>query len=348
MPLSEPGGGSDVLTNIGGGAVMANYVIKNTGADIAINFECMLYDSVNTRLILGGNGDFIGTKANATAKLQQAPSLPNVAGTYTGISVTDGGLVYIQNGNQIFLGDANLDNWVDRSASGATQRGVFVLNGDDRVYSIEGTNSSTQNIFFFDDDGVSWNTGAAAFDAPFTQAPNKYAVSPDRQRVAISTPNETLIGDAEQIENNTWDVFNHVSFNAVNANGIAWSSDGLFLAIFNANGAVNIISRGAATIHEIATAQNQFRQSAANVESVNFGGYVPALSGFLLVSLTDELVCLVPDDANTTMQQGFYMGDAPMSSNAQFGLQIAAVDQNGLLLAAGSSNRGMIFVPPAS
>lgn len=349
MPLSEPSGGASVFGGIGGGAVMARYPIRNTGADTAINFQKIQWDDVSSRLIVAGNNDFIGSMASAQSKLVQAPTLPTVVSSYQGISVRDSGEVVIVNGNDVWLGDSDLDNWSDITPPAVlTRRGAFAMAGSTRLYTLEGV--VNPEIEFSDDNGATWSAGAGNLNITgFTAAPTAWAQTRDRSGIAIASNTQIAIAlSANDVDTDNWTVLSLVDFLAINARFVAWSDDETAIIVAAQNGTVNRVNVTGGSIASYALADNFFRQTASNGIGPECCAYVPDLEGFLLGLNSQEQVCLIPDSAPTTMQQGFLMATASPTLAFNFGSPESAVDGDGIMLAVGNTNLGAIYVPAAS
>ena len=341
MPLSEPRGGFSA----GSGAVMGVLPIRNTGADLGINLQAASWDSVNNRILIGGDNDFVGTKTDVFAKMQQVANLPPSNNTCTGIGLKfdDSGVFFLDGANAVFRTDSAFGAWVTITPPAAsTRRGFFTQRGNDRIYTVTiNLAAPARNIEFSDDDGVTWDSNPglnSGISASATWVRNNrigtlVAMGGVGDYAVTETPND----------NASWEIF-AMATAGINQNVAAFSDDNTQMVVGANNGQISTVTGGltAGNEFDILPANNPFAQAVNNGLAINFCEYLPRLGGFLLASIASELVGFISSNDMTTVQQGMFLGTGPTVSTARSGS--SAVDDNSDAIAVGNSNLGAAFV----
>lgn len=337
MPLSEPSaaGGGGFSTD----PVIVDVAIKNTGTDTTQNFGRMLWDDVNSQIIVAGDVGYVGTKQYITDKLVAAADTATGDALSICIDELSKGLVFMGNTGVLEISDSSYANFSVITPALVTMLGVFSIAGDNNLYcAISELAGPQRNIAVSADSGATWDTDPGLF-APITSTVYATVQSRDRSLVAVMAQNgggvaitddptgawylHTLTGAVQDIRRGCFNDAGTV-FVCTDTLGKIWVIENLL-----ANDAVA----------QIAAANNPFYINSTNGTAIDGIGYVNGV-GFIFIAPSGNIVGVMSDDDLTLISQGVYLGTGlTFDNNTSDGAgSIGVADALGNWQACGLSN----------
>lgn len=344
MPLSSPGGGGFATIP----AAMTRVPARNTGSDTALNIVGCYFHQQSGLIIVGGNNDYVGTKADALAKLVQNANLPTFfTGGGGGVgnfcdNFVDGGLL-ARDGNQLGRTD-NADGstaWTEITpAAATTRRGVFSLdNNDGNLYCVTvDLDTPDRNMEVSGDNGALWDSNPG-LKVPVGEANCNFAeISRDGSLVLVGASDGSYAITDTPDNNASWETFSAATIGQ-NLNSAAFSDDKQSAVVVSQNGQIGTVAGGLQSGNDITIdpSNNPFVQGTNNGVEISIVEYSSKLKGFVLFGF--NMVGFIDEQDMTVCKQGAFFGDSTgLIDNA------SAADDNGDIFGGGNSNIGVITV----
>ena len=343
IPCPAGGGGSGFA--VANGTVLNRFEMLNTGTDLGINFQAGIFDDIANRVVVAGDGTYVGSHTLVTDKIIQAPSLPVISASIRGIAVErlTGGIFVLDQLNAISLSDANLDNWAAINSGAANVRGIFALTDTNNIYAVfDELAAPARNVAVSTDQGTTWDINPGIF-APITDIPRFTVMSPDKSHVAICSENGGDIAvSADPV--NTWVA--HTIATAQDVQCAAFSTDNSMLVVIDQLGRIfwTATPLVGGAMNEVPFANNPYVQTVASGRPGAFIVFSDALAGFVSMDTGSVQAIYIPFADPDTTEQGLYVGALVGFPGAERYSPPVCVDNNNTFQALCTGNDTVILL----
>lgn len=347
MPLSSPSGGANELFGLNNPATFGLRTTRNAGPDATIAFGGTFWHEPTQQIIIGGDNDYIGTKADAYARMIESAPLPVAAATpCRGMCFNrfDNGVLYWDSLNAYFRAPSDLSVWTALAAMGVTTGGVASFaNGN--ILGLHGAGGQNRYKISLDN-GATWDStflfGAALTG---TSSNSAFVTSPDGSVLLIGGTSEfATVTDPDDI--NSFEVYSFAgSLGAIQGGAI--STDNQRAVVVANLGGVCVVDGGLQAGNELVlpTGANLFQ----NVTGVSSGfnptivHYSDLYQGFFIFCASGNTVGFISDFDMTTIVQGLMLGpDGITFTSAISPMGNAASDADGNVFVGGLANVELI------